>query len=222
MSHTGKKAPLSVELKFDKLSLNEPKIPLDENEISPSELPVELTNRIALDCEMVGVGTKGRDHMLARVSLVNEHGGVLVDCYVKPQQPVRDYRTEISGIRPEHIADGTEFQIIRELVRKVIHGRILVGHALKNDLMVLNLRHPKYNVRDTARYRPIAKKAHAFGTPSLKSIAQTFLGEDIQDGEHDSVEDARAAMKIYLLFEKEWEKSPHVRRKVSAALREAT
>uniref|UniRef100_A0A182Q569 RNA exonuclease 4 n=1 Tax=Anopheles farauti TaxID=69004 RepID=A0A182Q569_9DIPT len=213
MSHSEEK-DISLELKLNKLSLNENEVPVDKNEIPLSDLPVELTNRIALDCEMVGVGSKGLEHMLARVSIVNERGEVLVDCYVKPQKPVRDYRTKISGIRPEHIADGTDFKIIRELVRKVIHGRILVGHALKNDLMVLNLRHPKYNIRDTARYKPIAKKARSFGTPSLKSIAQRFLGEDIQDGEHDSVEDARAAMKIYLIFAKDWENSPHVRSKV--------
>ncbi|XP_053674106.1 anaphase-promoting complex subunit 2-like [Anopheles nili] len=214
-------ATKDVELNFDKLSLNEKKIPTNDatraHECAaelPSVPPDQLTPWLALDCEMVGVGPIGRDHMLARVSIVNEHGNVLVDCYVKPQQIVKDYRTEISGILPEHIAGGVDFKAIREVVRKLISGRILVGHALRNDLMVLNLRHPKYNIRDTARYRPIAKKARSFGTPSLKSIAYAFLGEDIQDGSHDSVEDARAAMKIYLLFQKEWETSSQTVRKV--------
>uniref|UniRef100_A0A182T4L4 RNA exonuclease 4 n=1 Tax=Anopheles maculatus TaxID=74869 RepID=A0A182T4L4_9DIPT len=170
-------------------------------------LPVQVTNRIALDCEMVGIGPDGKEHMLARVSLVNEKCEIIIDQYVKPQETVTDYRTEISGILPEHISHGVEFKTIRELVRQTIHGKILVGHALKNDLLVLNLRHPKYNIRDTSRFRPIAKKAGSFGTPSLKSIAYALLGEDIQEGSHDSVEDARAAMKIYMLFEKEWEKN---------------
>uniref|UniRef100_A0AAG5DAB1 RNA exonuclease 4 n=1 Tax=Anopheles atroparvus TaxID=41427 RepID=A0AAG5DAB1_ANOAO len=181
--------------------------------IAPTVPFVQLTNRLALDCEMVGIGAGGKIHMVARVSVVNEYGNVLVDCYVKPQQPVTDYRTRISGIRPELIENGVEFAPIRELVRKIIHGRILVGHALKNDLLVLKLGHPKYNIRDTSCYRPIAKKVHAMGTPSLKCLAKQLLGTDIQNGTHDSVEDARTVMKVYLMFEKEWEKSAQQSRK---------
>lgn len=196
---------------LSKLSLKESKPQSRRNgqsknrQHSPHVLPVQVTNRVALDCEMVGIGYDGKEHMLARVSIVNEQGEIIIDRYVKPQETVIDYRTEISGIRPEHISHGVDFKTIRELVRQIIHGKILVGHALKNDLLVLNLRHPKYNIRDTSRFRPIAKKAGSFGSPSLKSIALALLGESIQDGSHDSVEDARAAMKIYMLFEKEWE-----------------
>uniref|UniRef100_A0A182NZR3 RNA exonuclease 4 n=1 Tax=Anopheles epiroticus TaxID=199890 RepID=A0A182NZR3_9DIPT len=211
MSQTAEKG-ISLEEQLSKLSLKDLKAQVTRsgqksNRKSPVVLPGNVTDRIALDCEMVGIGLDGKDHMLARVSIVNEHGEVVIDCYVKPQETITDYRTDISGIRPEHVDRGADFKTIRELVRQIIHGKILVGHALKNDLMVLNLRHPKYNIRDTARFRPIAKKAGSFGTPSLKSIAYALLGEDIQEGSHDSVEDARAAMKIYRLFEKEWEKS---------------
>uniref|UniRef100_A0A182WMB0 RNA exonuclease 4 n=1 Tax=Anopheles minimus TaxID=112268 RepID=A0A182WMB0_9DIPT len=207
MSQKQEKAIL---LKLGKLSLNESKPKRNgykNRPVSPDAVSAEVTDRIALDCEMVGIGTEGKEHMLARVSIVNEQGAVIIDRYVKPQETVIDYRTDISGIRREDIEDGVDFKAVRELVRQIIHGKILVGHALKNDLLVLNLRHPKYNIRDTSRFRPIAKKAGSFGTPSLKSIAYALLGEDIQDGSHDSVEDARAAMKIYLLFQKEWEKN---------------
>ncbi|XP_052860666.1 RNA exonuclease 4-like [Anopheles cruzii] len=179
----------------------------------PCVPPLLLTNRVALDCEMVGVGIDGKEHMLARVSVVNEHGDVLVDCYVKPQQIVKDYRTRISGVSPELIEAGFEFAAVRELVRKLIYGRILVGHALKNDLTVLKLGHPKHNIRDTSRYKPITKKVFAQGTPSLKSLTKHLLKVDIQNGTHDSVEDARAAMNIYLLFEQSWEKSVQQSRK---------
>ncbi|XP_053663945.1 RNA exonuclease 4-like [Anopheles marshallii] len=209
MSQQAEKALLS---KLNKLSLKDSKTPAKKNgyknrPICTDALSAEVTNRIALDCEMVGIGADGKEHMLARVSIVNERCEVVIDRYVKPQETVTDYRTEISGIRPEHIAHGVEFQEMREVVRQIIHGKILVGHGLYNDLSVLNLRHPKYNIRDTARYRPIAKKAGSFGTPSLRSITYALLGEEIQDGSHDSVEDARAAMKIYLQFQKDWEKS---------------
>lgn len=61
--------------------------------------------------------------------------------------------------------------------------------------------------RDTSRYHPIARRIRALGTPSLKSLSKLILGEEIQIGTHDSVQDATATMKIYLIFQEEWEKS---------------
>lgn len=167
----------------------------------------ELTNCLALDCEFVGIGPHGKEHMLARVSIVNERAEVVLDTYVKPQKAVKDYRTEISGIRPELMAEGQDYGAVRETVKLLLQGRTLVGHALKNDLLVLNLRHPRNMTRDTSRYNPIARRIRALGTPSLKSLSKLILGEEIQIGTHDSVQDATATMKIYLIFQEEWEKS---------------
>lgn len=167
----------------------------------------KLTNCLALDCEFVGTGPHGKEHMLARVSIVNEGCEVVLDAYVKPQKAVIDYRTEISGIRPEQMAEGQDYSAVRETVKLLLQGRILVGHALKNDLLVLNLRHPRNMTRDTSRYHPIARRIRALGTPSLKSLSKLILGEEIQIGTHDSVQDATATMKIYLIFQEEWEKS---------------
>lgn len=61
---------------------------------------------MAIDCEMVGIGPGGDDSMLARVSIVNQFGKCIYDKYVKPTEEVTDYRTEVSGIRPEDIKDG--------------------------------------------------------------------------------------------------------------------
>lgn len=44
-------------------------------------------------------------------------------------------------------------------------------------------------------------------TPSLKNLAETKLGLTIQAGEHSSVEDAGAALRLYLSERKEWEGS---------------
>ena len=65
-----------------------------------------LTKRIALDCEMVGIGTGGRKHMLARVSVVNSHGHAVYDSFVAPQEKVVDYRTSVSGVRPADLRNG--------------------------------------------------------------------------------------------------------------------
>ena len=60
---------------------------------------------LALDCEMVGVKEKSqyttihiRDNensFLARVSIVNENGDCVYDNFVKPNQPVTNYRSII-------------------------------------------------------------------------------------------------------------------------------
>nr|XP_016997585.2 RNA exonuclease 4 [Drosophila takahashii] len=161
---------------------------------------------LAMDCEMVGVGHNGQDDMLARVSIVNRVGHVLLDKHVKPRMEVTDYRTSVSGIRPQDIANGEDFLAVQNEVVKLLHGRILVGHALGNDLAVLSIRHPFDDIRDTSRYKPLCKLVSNGHTPSLKRLTMAVLGQEIQTGEHNSVEDARAAMGIYNRIAGDWEK----------------
>ena len=58
---------------------------------------------------MVGTGPEGTEDMLARVSIVNFFGQVLLDAYVRPSGRVTDWRTKFSGIRPADVlnSDGT-------------------------------------------------------------------------------------------------------------------
>ena len=98
---------------------------------------------IALDCEMVGIGSNGRDHMLARVSIVSDKGEIIMDKYVKPTQMVIDYRTQYSGITPSHLINAHDFSEVQAEVIRIKMNRTLVGHALHNDLKVLKLEHPK-------------------------------------------------------------------------------
>lgn len=160
---------------------------------------------IALDCEMVGTGDNGKDNMLARVSLVNQHGCCVYDKFVKPRESITDYRTAVSGITPEKVENGATFKIVQKEVSDLINGKILVGHAVTNDLKVLFLDHPRKKIRDTSRYKPF-RKLFDGRTPSLKNLTRNFLGIEIQDGSHNSVIDAQAAMKIFLMHKKEWEK----------------
>ncbi|XP_058976724.1 RNA exonuclease 4-like [Musca domestica] len=160
---------------------------------------------VAMDCEMVGVGFNGQEDMLARVSIVNKNGEIIIDKFVKPQEAVTDYRTSISGIRPHDIENGEEFKDVQNEVVKILQGKILVGHAIRNDLSVLHIKHPFSNIRDTARYKPLCRLVANGRTPSLKRLSQAILGQEIQTGEHNSVEDARATMHIYNRLSKDWE-----------------
>ena len=61
---------------------------------------------LALDCEMVGVGIEGAESSLARVSLVNFYGAVIMDELVRQKERVVDYRTQWSGIRESDMIHG--------------------------------------------------------------------------------------------------------------------
>ncbi|XP_011165311.1 RNA exonuclease 4 isoform X2 [Solenopsis invicta] len=162
-----------------------------------------LTKQLAMDCEMVGIGD-GTESMIARVSIVNKYGNCVYDKYVKPREKVVDYRTAISGIRPEHIQNGESFSVVQKEVAEILKGCILVGHALKHDLKVLYLSHPRRYWRDTSKYKPFRQISKG-NTPSLKRLAHELLGKEIQVGEHNSVEDARTAMQLYMLYKNKWE-----------------
>lgn len=163
-----------------------------------------LTKAVAIDCEMVGVGPDGEDSILARVSLVNQFGKCIYDKYVKPTEKVTDYRTHVSGIRPEDIKDGEDIATVRREVADILRGRIVVGHAIHNDLKILLLDHPKKKVRDTQKYDPFKKIAKS-GRPALRVLCREVLNVKVQQGEHSSVQDAQATMRLYTTVKKQWE-----------------
>jgi RNA exonuclease 4 len=184
-------------------SASNPKIPdSSSDEVNGGLHPTHKPGRyIALDCEMVGTGPPPHtDNLLARVSLVNFHGEQIYDSYVlpPPKARVEDYRTHVSGIRAEHLRPGfaRTFAEVQKDVADLLDGKVLVGHALRNDLAVLLLSHPKRDIRDTSRYAKYREQSGG-RAPALRRLAETELGMVIQKGEHSSVEDARAAMGLF-------------------------
>ncbi|CAF94627.1 unnamed protein product, partial [Tetraodon nigroviridis] len=193
---------------------------------------LSLTKVVAIDCEMVGVGPDGEDSILARVSLVNQFGKCIYDKYVKPTERVTDFRTAVSGIRPQDIKSGEEVKTVQREVADILKGRTVVGHAIHNDLKILLLDHPKKKIRDTQKYKPF-RKAVQSSRPSLKVLCREILNVKVQEGEHSSVsafictsadasvagcslstdlllclhqvQDAQATMRLYTMVKKQWE-----------------
>ena len=177
-----------------------------------------LTDVVALDCEMVGCGEDGKRSVLARVSVVNEDGNVVLDTFVSPGERVVDYRTRVSGVRPSDLRDAPPFKEIQRKMADILRGRTLIGHALKNDLKCLLLDHPRSMTRDTALYRPltrplrknerarVAGASRGRGSRSLRELCAEHLGLEIQAGEHSSVDDARAALLLYRKCAVAWER----------------
>lgn len=165
---------------------------------------------VALDCEMVGIGTDGKQSALARVSMVDWWGKTLIDTFVQVPTKVTDFRTFVSGVQPKHIQSSKAMDVkeCRETVAKLLKDKILVGHALKNDLHALLLQHPRDKIRDTAHYRPFQRFHKKWRPRKLRDLALEHCGLTIQVAgqSHNSVEDASAAMELYKMVQTEWEK----------------
>lgn len=169
----------------------------------------------ALDCEMVGVGPEGVDSALARVCIVNWENKVVLDTFVKVTVPVTDYRTYVSGVKPEDLLspEAMEFEDCRLVVKNILCGKILIGHGLENDLKALHLTHPRSDVRDTAAYAPLMRQAVHDGKMihwprKLRDLAWEKLERQIQSvGEaHSPIEDAITALDLYKCVRPSWEK----------------
>ncbi|KAL7535710.1 hypothetical protein ACHAWF_005240 [Thalassiosira exigua] len=178
--------------------------------------PSETGRYVAVDCEMVGVGSDGRRSALARASAVDWDGNVLLDAFVRVPERVTDFRTRVSGVRPKDIDARNEGAMdpdeARDAVGKLLEGRVLVGHALKNDLAALMLSHPRSEVRDTARYKPFMRATGRSGGKlrprKLRDLVREHVGKRIQEeGQaHCSVDDARANMELFRCVRAPWEK----------------
>lgn len=66
---------------------------------------------VAIDCEMILCEDRdaGQKKMLARISIVNYNGHVLLDTYVNPKRKVINFLTWVSGIQPQHIKTAPFF-----------------------------------------------------------------------------------------------------------------
>ncbi|XP_005103191.1 RNA exonuclease 4 [Aplysia californica] len=169
-------------------------------------IPDELY--VGLDCEMVGVGPKGKKSVLGRCSIVDYDGRVIYDKFVRPSEFITDFRTRWSGIRPSNMRSATPIDLALREIKECLEDKIVVGHAVYNDFKVLQLHPPAHQVRDTASCRQLSEWA---GQPArcngLKKLAAAVLGREIQLGRqgHCSVEDARASLDLFKYARTRWE-----------------
>ena len=181
-------------------------------------------NVVAMDCEMVGcqprpgrmmIGKRGKMikevSVAGRCTIVDYDGSVVYDSFVKPDLPILDLRTFVSGITARDMARATPIQQAREEIADILRDKIVVAHDIRHDLAALDITLPPDNIRDTSSSPQLCRRAnlpHA-GTQrqSLRNLASHILGRDIQRGCHSSLEDAQVAMQLYRHVELEWESS---------------
>ena len=116
-------------------------------------------------------------------------------------------------MRAEDLKDAPHIDDVIPQVRNILNdASIIVGHGLDHDMEVLGFRFPEDQVRDTSLYGPFVNRRGR--TLGLKSLVKKHLGYDIQLGEHDPIEDARAALNLYLKEMKAWEEKVKKRKQV--------
>jgi len=141
---------------------------------------------------------------LARVSVVRGQGArkmtPIIDDYIRAVEPVHDYLTRFSGLVPGDLDPTMSQHFITQLKHAYVKlrylidaGCIFVGHGLKQDFKMINIVVPSEQVIDTVELFHFKRQRKL----SLRFLATYLLGEDIQAETHDSIEDARTAVKLY-------------------------
>ncbi|KAF2858667.1 hypothetical protein K470DRAFT_259573 [Piedraia hortae CBS 480.64] len=146
---------------------------------------------------------------LARVSVLRGDGpdaGVpFIDDYIAVTDPIDDYLTQFSGLRPGDLTPGcSPFELVglKDVYKKLWVllnlGCCFIGHGLSSDFRTINMHVPDSQVIDTQELYSLGHRSQR--KLSLRFLAWLLLGQDIQqniaDG-HDSIEDARAALHLW-------------------------
>lgn len=186
---------------------------LSENEVLGRGTLVAIDAEfVALQQEEIEIRSDGTKHTiqpsrlsLARVSVLRGEGprsGVpFIDDYIVTTKPIVNYLTEFSGIhngdldvtRSKHTLVPLKYAY-KKLHALIRLGCIFIGHGLRSDFRIINLNLPKEQVIDTVDLFYIAERQRKL---SLKFLSWYFLEQQIQGGEHDSIEDARTALLLY-------------------------
>ncbi|KAJ1929428.1 3'-5' exonuclease [Tieghemiomyces parasiticus] len=158
-----------------------------------------------MDCDTISTGDDGRHPVVARVTIVNFRGHILLDTYVQPKAEVTDYRTVDHGITAAHLENAPDFETVQQEVAALLKDRVLVGHELGRQLKLFQHSHPPQLRRDTSSYRDIVALVPGETRPTLKQLAATLFGITINKKQNSTAEAATMAMLLFRKFKKQWE-----------------
>lgn len=198
--------------------------------LQPDESPKPGTH-IALDTEFVDLekaeidvkadGThetiRPAKSGLARVSVLRgsgeAEGTTFIDDYITISEPIVDYKTQYSGIKPGDldISNSSHNLVPLKVAYKKLWillnlGCIFVGHGLTSDFRKANIHVPKPQQVDTQWLYLTPGKNRRL---SLRYLAWAVFGEyiqeetfdDTQNDGHDSIEDAHMALRLWRKFQ---------------------
>ena len=146
---------------------------------------------------------------LGRVSVVRawgeEEGIPFIDDYITINEPIVDYVTQFSGLeegdldprRSKHALVSLKMAY-KKLWLLLNLGCIFVGHGLRKDFLEINMHVPNEQIVDTVDLFLQRDNARRL---KLAMLAEVLLREEVQTGNHDSIEDARTALRIWRKYQ---------------------
>ena len=146
---------------------------------------------------------------LARVSVLRgtgvDEGLPFINDYITIREDIVDYLTKYSGVAKGDLDPQYSPHTLvplkvayKKLWLLVNLGCIFVGHGLPKDFRTINIHVPKAQVLDTVDLFYLKARQRRL---SLRFLAWFLLKEDIQLANHDSIEDARTALRLLRKFE---------------------
>ncbi|KAH9996609.1 ribonuclease H-like domain-containing protein [Russula vinacea] len=161
---------------------------------------------MAVSAQTVYTGDAANIPIVARVSLADYRGNVVLDTLVRPTHEVTNYRTAETGLVSAHLANAPMFREVQHRVSALIRDKIIVGHNLWQFLSVLCISHPTINTRDVAAFVPFRRGlGHGGVTPALHFLVHSLMGRSIGLGYEHPLENARAALDLYRSAQHPWE-----------------
>lgn len=200
-------------------TINHPLDPATEHPYAGTPVGID-SEFVALHPERIQISPLGHREILrpvhlalARVSVLRASPGPLQDLpfinsHIAISDPITDYLTPYSGLVPGDLSPATSpYQLrglkeaYKQLWTLLNLGVIFIGHGLLKDFRIINIHIPPAQVIDTVNlfYLPSQRRKL-----SLRFLAWYLLKEDIQGGGgegHDSVEDARTAVRLWRKWE---------------------
>lgn len=193
-----------------------------------AEFVILVREELEITADGTKVTTNPKRNGLGRVSVLRvggeDEGIPFIDDYIAIKEPIVDYVTQYSGIeegdldpsRSKHALVSLKIAY-KKLWLLLNIGCIFVGHGLGKDFLEANMHVPKEQIIDTAdlflqRDNPRRLR--------LAMLAELLLREEVQTGNHDSIEDARTALLLWRKYQ-EFEDAGIVEQIVNKAYRDA-
>ncbi|KAK9820244.1 hypothetical protein WJX72_007936 [[Myrmecia] bisecta] len=159
----------------------------------------------SIDVEAVATATDHNSRAVAQISLVDQYERVLLNLYVKPDQPVVSYLTPLTGLTREIVESkgmslGEAVQVLRQYLPR---QGILVGQNIGKDVEWLQLKEGQdfQAMQDlTGLYRVWNPKYKTWSVFSQDHLARVLLGWDTNGASHDAVGDAIKSMRLFTLY----------------------
>lgn len=156
----------------------------------------------SIDVECVATGNDHNARAVGQISLVDEYERVLLNIYVRPEEPITSYLTPLTGLTKEMLdTHGLPLaQAMKHLRDYLPPYAILVGQNIGKDVHWLSLREGidfESMVDLAGLYKFWNAQFNSWSIFSLDHMARIVLGLDSHGAPHNAVGDALKSIRLF-------------------------